>query len=390
MKKASAKVRLAGSDDLFSSDLVRTEDGLISPQIFVDPYINQLELERIFARSWLFLAHESEIPQAGDYVTRVMGEDTVIVWRGQDGKIRVFLDVSRHRGRKICGDDVGKASHFRCPYHGWTYNNRGELMAVPFFDDYHGGLEKDSLGLYQTPGVDTYHGLIFANWNTNAEPLGEYLGEMKWALDLMFGRTDGLEVLGPPMKWVVEGNWKVGAANFSGDPVHLFTTHGFGAALGLENKQREQRLSYKMTTENGHAASLSLRGSSDKFFLGLPEELWPEMELHLTCEQIELMKRLSTIVGNVFPNMSFLNSSSRLPGEWGGGEGPMSFLNLRLFQPEEQTAWKCGRGSLSTKTLPGIGKRRPGSATYERSGWLGYTSKTIQRTMPRSGRDYAA
>lgn len=112
-------------------DLVDVDAGLVSARIFVDEDIYQQELERIFARSWLFVAHESEVPRPGTFVTRSMGEDPVIVWRGADGQVRVLLNVCRHRGRRVCGEDLGQAAQFRCPYHGWTYNSQGELVGVP-------------------------------------------------------------------------------------------------------------------------------------------------------------------------------------------------------------------------------------------------------------------
>lgn len=71
-------------------DRVRTEEGVVSSSIFNDSEISRLELERIFTRSWLFVAHQSEIPHVGDFVTRSMGEDPVIVWRGQDGRDEYF------------------------------------------------------------------------------------------------------------------------------------------------------------------------------------------------------------------------------------------------------------------------------------------------------------
>ena len=306
------------------ANLVNVKEGLVSPRIFVDPVISQLELERIFTRSWLYVAHESEIPDPGDFVTRVMGGDPVIAWRGQDREVRVFLNVCRHRGRRLCGEDAGKAASLRCPYHGWTYGNRGELITVPFFENYNGRLDKGSLGLYLAPRVDTVHGLIFANWDSGAESLSDYLGEMKWALDVLFGRTEGMEVMGPPMRWVVDGNWKVAAGNFAGDPVHVSITHGFATALelgfrtagGLGDRTKGERRSYRLTTERGHAVSLA--GSSEGSHLSLPQELWPEMELRLTSEQLDMMKALVAVVGNVFPNMSILNSGTREPGQWGG------------------------------------------------------------------------
>jgi phenylpropionate dioxygenase-like ring-hydroxylating dioxygenase large terminal subunit len=131
--------------------LVNAREGLVSPRIFVDPEIYRQEQERIFTRTWLYVAHESEIPQSGDFVTRTMGEDSVIVARGADGKIRVFLNACRHRGMPVCREDMGKTSSFVCGYHGWRFGISGELIGVPFFEGYQGKLDKSCLGLHQAP-----------------------------------------------------------------------------------------------------------------------------------------------------------------------------------------------------------------------------------------------
>ncbi|MCY4499683.1 MAG: Rieske 2Fe-2S domain-containing protein, partial [Rhodospirillaceae bacterium] len=116
-------------------DLVRVDDGLISRRIFVDPDIYRIELENIFAKCWLFLAHESQIPSPGDYTTNYMGEDPVLIWRGLDGKVRAFLNSCRHRGMRVCRTDAGNARQFACPFHGWTYGSNGELKTVPSLED---------------------------------------------------------------------------------------------------------------------------------------------------------------------------------------------------------------------------------------------------------------
>ena len=334
-KNLQPKKKASQSGNGYLNKLVQVDKGVISSRIFNDPEINRLEMERIFTRSWLYVAHESEIPQIGDFVTRYMGEDPVIVWRGQDKKVRVFLNVCRHRGMRVCGQDVGKASQFRCSYHGWTYSNLGELISVPFYEGYHGALDMSSLGLCQAPRVESYHGLVFAHWEPKGQSLDDYLGEMKWVLDILFGRSAEMEVVGAPMRWEADANWKLGAANFSGDGVHLFTTHGFRSALGLEDKMQGERQSYRMITENGHASSLS--GFAGKFAMGLPEELRPEMERNLTAQQLKFLDPLLIAVGNVFPNMSFLNSGQHTSAEWGGGDAGkdvVSFLTLRLWQPK--------------------------------------------------------
>ena len=325
MKRNKASLRpereqRAGNGNL--RNLVRSKEGLISSRIFNDPEIHRLEMDRIFTQSWLYVAHESEIPNAGDFVTRYMGGDPVIVWRGQDCKVRVFLNVCRHRGRRVCGEDLGEAAYFKCPYHGWTYNNTGELSSVPFFEGYQGKLDRSSLGLYQAPKVESYHGLIFANWEAKAKSLSDYLGEMKWVLDLLFGRTEGLEVVGSPMRWEADANWKLAAANFAGDGTHIPVTHGFLKALNLGAMRSPDIKNYRVVMDNGNAAVLTYWPSKDKdpHYLALPRELWPEIEQQLTEEQLEMMRHLVGSVGNLFPNLSFLTVSKHLPEEWGGPE----------------------------------------------------------------------
>ncbi|MEE3142058.1 MAG: Rieske 2Fe-2S domain-containing protein, partial [Chloroflexota bacterium] len=99
------------------SRLVDGERGLVSRRIFIEQDIYQLELEQIFARCWLFLCHESQIPKPGDFFSTYMGEDPVLVMRDSGGKINAFLNICRHRGNRLCRADSGNASSFNCAYH---------------------------------------------------------------------------------------------------------------------------------------------------------------------------------------------------------------------------------------------------------------------------------
>ncbi len=114
-------------------DAVQYDKGLINRSIFVDRDVYELELERLFANTWLFLGHVSQVAEPGDFITTYMGEDSVIVSRGHDGRVRALLNSCRHRGMRVCRSDEGNTSFFKCPYHAWTYSSAGELEGVPKF-----------------------------------------------------------------------------------------------------------------------------------------------------------------------------------------------------------------------------------------------------------------
>src|SRR4051812_20923487 len=140
-------------------------EGMVPAQIYGGQEGFQLERERVFGRSWFFLAHESEIPEPGDYVVRRIVDDSFIVVRDEDGVVRVLFNMCLHRGMQVCRTELGNASHFRCPYHAWTYKNTGELTGVPFHDDAYGGGaggRPAGGGPPPAPPGDTHPGLVFS------------------------------------------------------------------------------------------------------------------------------------------------------------------------------------------------------------------------------------
>ena len=156
--------------------LIDPEGGLIDRRIFADREV--YDLERASVRALLALSRpECEIPHPGDFVTRYMGEEPVILCRDLHGKLRAHLNLCRHRGNRVCRADRGNTKLFTCSYHGWSYTGDGHLALVPMVDAF-GGLDRANWGLIPVAQIDSYKGLIFATFDPSAPRLADYLGDM--------------------------------------------------------------------------------------------------------------------------------------------------------------------------------------------------------------------
>ncbi len=327
-------------------NLVDDKTGLISRRIFFDSEIYAQELKDVFARTWLFLGHESMIPESGDYVTNYMGEDPVIVWRDKNRKIRVFLNSCRHRGMRLCRTDVGNAAQFTCPFHGWTYASNGTLIGVPFLKEaYFGEIDRGHWGLFEVPRVSSYGGFIFGNMDPGSIDLDGYLGEMRWYLDILINRPiGGIEVLRGRQRYECKSNWKIAGENFAGDTYHLPYSHGSlfridARRLNPVSYQSSPNL-YAIATDHGHGlCAISAAGERFKADLELAREMGAEVIDYVEQTQRCLIERLKkqqvgvyTIgFGNIFPNFSLNNFSALRP------------IGLYLWHPRGPTmleAWQ--------------------------------------------------
>src|SRR3954471_22821496 len=164
-----------GARTRVTGNLVDVDKGLISREIFTSDELYKQQLERIFARAWLFVGHESQIPNANDFFVSRMGEESVILTRDRQGEIHVLLNTCMHRGMKVCRYDEGNTPVFSCPYHGWSYSTDGNLVGVPYFREaYHEKLDKSQWGLVEVPQLCVYKGTVWACWDPSAPSFLEY------------------------------------------------------------------------------------------------------------------------------------------------------------------------------------------------------------------------
>jgi len=201
------------------------QDDRIHASLYTDPRIFADELERIFHRGWVFVGHDSEIPDAGAFVTRTIGTEPVLLVRGKDGGVWVLVNRCMHRGTQLCMAERGQARTFACPYHGWTYDIDGTLLGAPYPGGYD-ALDKSRHGLARAPRVASYRGFVFASLAPDGPTLAEHLGTATRLIDRSCDLSPGGEVE-LTAGWVrhrCAANWKMLPENDS-DGYHLGFVH---------------------------------------------------------------------------------------------------------------------------------------------------------------------
>ena len=194
--------------------------------LYTDSAIFDEEIVKIFGgQSWMYLAHESQLPQSNSFVSVRMGQRPIIVTRGPDGEVQAVFNRCSHRAATVCREESGTAKRFQCPYHGWTFRNTGELIGVPWPKGY-AEFDKEDFGLTKVTQVSTYRGFIFGTMNGEAPPVEEWLGHALPWLDYWIDRSPGGEVLvrSAAFRMGYRGNWKLAYDN-AGDGYHPSFSH---------------------------------------------------------------------------------------------------------------------------------------------------------------------
>jgi phenylpropionate dioxygenase-like ring-hydroxylating dioxygenase large terminal subunit len=284
------------------------------------PDLHRSELEQIFGRCWLYLGHESEVPDEGDYVRRTVGTRPLFFVRSRaTGTVRVFANSCTHRGATICRRDRGNGTTFQCFYHAWTFNTDGELIGVPDEDAYGGNWDKSRYGLIEVPKTQSYRGFIFVNFDPDAEPLETYLAGARPYIDNLVdgsavaasvlsdsSESDGavgpLEVLRGTHRYGIKANWKLLVEN-SFDGYHLAPTHQtYFQFLRDQNIDVSPSTGTMTLLGNGHAI-IEYTGS-----WGRPIAKWNEAFGESSRPQLDAMRdRMIEVMGETGRRMAELN-----------------------------------------------------------------------------------
>ena len=196
----------------------------IATPMYTSSELFEKEQEKIFRKTWVWVAHASEIPDKGSFKLSKVGREPVIVVRDRKSNFHVMVNRCRHRAATVCEVHKGKTSSFQCPYHGWGYGLDGSLRAVPYPEQYGDDFDKSQHGLLKLR-TESYQGMIFATFNEDIEPLEEFLGAAKKWIDLFMKQGGGFPVktLGEH-QFAVPMNWKVQLENTT-DAYHFPVVH---------------------------------------------------------------------------------------------------------------------------------------------------------------------
>jgi phenylpropionate dioxygenase-like ring-hydroxylating dioxygenase large terminal subunit len=212
------------------------EPDRVHRDIYIDPALFALEMERIFGRAWIYVGHESQVKRPGDYIATSIGRQPVVMSRHEDGAVHVLFNRCGHRGAKVVGDREGHVKYFRCCYHGWTYRTDGTLLAVPVrrgYDDTGFDQSDPRYGMMTVPRVEIYRGFVFASLSPTGPDLADYLGDARSSIDDMVDRSpDGaLEVVGGCFRVLFRANWKIFLENLN-DTMHPMVVHESSVEAG--------------------------------------------------------------------------------------------------------------------------------------------------------------
>ncbi|MBD0328545.1 MAG: aromatic ring-hydroxylating dioxygenase subunit alpha [Thermoleophilia bacterium] len=275
---------------------------------YTDPEVERLEREHVFRRAWQYVGRAEAVADPGSYLATDAGGVPVVITRDEEGALRAFVNVCRHRGSVLVADGAGRRETLQCRYHAWTYRLDGTLRSAPRAE------ELETAGLTLVPATAALWGpLLFVNPAADAPPLADTLGDVPQRLadagvDLARLRFHGR------VEYELAANWKVACENYL-ECYHCPTAHpGFSALVDV------RREAYRLEADGCVASQLGpLRApaKTGRVAAGHFHFVWPNLKL------------------NVYPGHPNLSVGPVLPA---GPERCRGFLDY-FFDPDADDAW---------------------------------------------------
>jgi nitrite reductase/ring-hydroxylating ferredoxin subunit len=186
-------------------------DDRVHSRVYNDEAIFDDELTKIWHRGWVFVGHDSEVANRGDYVARRIGRQPVVMTRDMDGVVHVHLNRCPHRGNVVCLDEAGNTESFRCAYHGWNFGVDGKLRSLPYRAGYGADFAMSDFGMTPVPRLGIHRGFVYASLSDTGIDLRTHLGHT-W--DYLNDFADlapagELDLSVGCLKTRVHGNWKM-------------------------------------------------------------------------------------------------------------------------------------------------------------------------------------
>lgn len=213
-------------------------DTEVHKDLFVDAEVFGIEMEHLFASTWVYVGHASQIPNAGDFYTTTVGTEPVIMVRHTDASVRVLYNRCAHKGVKIANESSGNTGKFfRCPYHAWTYRTDGSLQSTPVREGYANNGFEDSeaaKGLAVVGAVQVYREFVFCRLNPGGIGFDDYFGESLSTIDNMVDRSPQgkLKIEGGVLRYLHNCNWKMLLDNQT-DTIHARVAHESSAGTAV-------------------------------------------------------------------------------------------------------------------------------------------------------------
>ena len=259
--------------------LVRDRE--VHKDLFIDQELFDLEMKHLFANTWIYVGHASQVPKPGDYITTTIGDQPVIMVRHTDATVRVLHNRCAHKGVEICADPAGHTGKFfRCPYHAWTYKTDGSLLSIPLKKGYENTGFDDCearRGMAPVGAVEVYRDFVFCRLNPQGIDFDSFFGPSLTTIDNMVDRSpEGrLEVAGGVMRYLHGCNWKMLVDNQT-DTCHPMVAHESSAGTAVKVWEHAPAGTPKPMAVELFAPFVS----SYEFFENMGIRIWPNGHGH--------------------------------------------------------------------------------------------------------------